>query len=361
MCAMYAALVDGAPAPAWEALILPPCSDPGDPFKTHPAIELSDAPELPENRWIPSSTALGNGGIANVSVIYDGVFDRRPRVVKELTPDRASRESALLHEGRVIAALNELGISGVPLFFGYTRGPTGRPALVLERVEGWTLKEAVGGLEGHGCWFSEDVAQPWVSLRRVLTTLRSTALVLHDMHVAGCLHLDVTPGNIMHEESGRAWVIDLGAADSNPPSALNRFTRPSSSGNRCLTPTLSAPEVIIDRSECIGPHSDVFSLGCILHNILFGKLVCFAGFSLTDGWQHRWSEAVRALSVSGLTLPVFPGVPPALHEPLRMLCGHALRYRPEERLPSAATFAAQLGAALDLVSNDGWGRAEYSA
>ena len=132
----------------------------------------------------------------------------------------------------------------------------GRTVLVLELVEGDGLHALAAGRR-----------LGWDEVRRYCAPV---AAGLAHAHARGVVHRDLTPSNVLVERNtGRVVVTDFGLA---------RLVRSSTSlpvsGVLAGTPEYWAPEQAA--GEPTGPATDLYALGCILFQLLSGRLP-FAG------------------------------------------------------------------------------------
>jgi len=124
--------------------------------------------------------------------------------------------------------------------------------IVMEFIEGRTLAKL---LKDHGR-LSVDVTA---------RLLGQTASALDFAHQKGVVHRDIKPANIMIETgSGSVKVTDFGIAKSDA------FSELTAAGSVLGTPNYMSPEQA--RGDLtIGPHADLFSLGCVLYECLVGQ------------------------------------------------------------------------------------------
>lgn len=108
---------------------------------------------------------------------------------------------------------------------------------------------------------------------------------LYAAHERGVIHLDLKPSNIMIDGRGKVRITDFGLA---------RLTE--SSGNRggiVGTPAYMAPEQLAGGN--VGEHSDIYSLGLILHEVFTGKPV-YRASSVAELLRIRDQSAPSRLS-----------------------------------------------------------------
>jgi hypothetical protein len=238
----------------------------------------------------------------------------RPVALKVLDDDRSGDEESLqrfLHEARAAARLAHPNIVAV-----LDRGQEdGRQFIVFEHVEGETLKDRV----------TREGALP---LREVAEIGAAVAGALDCAHANGVVHRDVKPQNVLLTADGVPKVTDFGIARST---ASSGGTDP---GTVLGTSSYIAPEQA--RGEAVGPETDVYSLGCVL-------------FELLTAQPPYTGETFYAVAVRHVREPVpdvraaRPDCPPEL----AALVERCLAKAPAER-PTAAEAAAELTALADV-------------
>ena len=250
---------------------------------------------------------IAAGGMGTVWEAEDTVLHRR--VAVKLLSESLGTDPAFVErfrrEARAAAGLSHPNIAGV---FDYgEEGDT--PFLVMELIRGETLADRIAR-EGRlptdeAALIAADVAD-----------------ALQAAHDAGVIHRDVKPGNVMLEDGGRVRVMDFGIA------AASWATPITATGTTLGTAGYLAPER--GAGERATAASDVYSLGCMLFEMLAGSPP-FTGDS---------PVAVAAAHARKAPPPIrrlVPDVPPALAS----ACERALSKDPGAR-PAAAAFAQQL-------------------
>jgi serine/threonine protein kinase len=102
-----------------------------------------------------------------------------------------------------------------------------------------------------------------LGLERTVKLLLQVAGGLDALHAAGLVHRDVKPGNILLDETGRAFITDFGLAKSRDASALTR------TGFAVGSLPYMAPEQA--RAEDVTAAADVYALGCVVFECLAGQ------------------------------------------------------------------------------------------
>lgn len=260
---------------------------------------------------------LGEGGMGQVWEAQDETLGRGVAVkVVSLLAGAASHgteaRARFLREARITAALKHPNIVTIH-DMGETSTEEGRaPFLVMELVrgEGLDVKLRKGGIT------SRDAAQ-WCA---------QICDALGEAHEAGIMHRDIKPSNILIEPSGTVKVLDFGIARAADPYATaDRLTQ---TGFIVGTPPYMAPEQARGFPE---PGSDLYALGCLLFELLTGRLPFLAPDTVGYLSAHLTQEAPAPSSVS-------PGIPPAWDDLVLTL----LRKEPGQRYRSAADAARAL-------------------
>ena len=173
--------------------------------------------------------------------------------------------------------------------------------------------------------------QPVLPTRRLLPILAQTARALHAAHVAGVIHRDVKPGNILLARSGRVKITDFGIA-----TASNQIPM-TATGMVMGTAQYLAPEQAIGRAAT--PASDIYSLGIVAYESLVGNRP-FTGPTAVD------------IAVAHVNTPV-PAMPSDVEPELAALVMRMLDKDPEVRPRSAASLARTLDGMLDRTPPGG--------
>ena len=260
---------------------------------------------------------LGRGGMATVYLAEDLRHPRqvaikvlRPELGLLVGPDRFTREI------RVAAALNHPHI--LPL---HDSGEAdGLLFYVMPYVRGGSLREKL----------SRERQLP---IDEAVNIVRQVASALHHAHAHGLIHRDIKPENILLHE-GEAMVTDFGIALAGGPSAGDRLT---TIGLTLGTPAYMSPEQA-SGERALGPASAVYSLGCVLSEMLAGE-------------PPYTGATAQALIVKRFTEPA-PGVRrhrPTVAAALEQAIVRALAPIPADRVPSAAAFADALASPVSAV------------
>jgi len=207
---------------------------------------------------------LAEGGFGVLFVARDTKLDR-DLVIKFLLPEHATNAKLVqrfLQEGRSLARIAHPGI--VTVFETGEIRDTGTPAdgaayIVMEYIDGETLTER---LKRSGR----------LSVSVALELTRQVANALQAAHAQGIVHRDLKPDNIMLVKDPalslgeRAKVLDFGIAKA----AHSDSTNATQQGLVFGTPIYMSPEQATSTASA-NHASDIYSLGCILFELLVGK------------------------------------------------------------------------------------------
>ncbi|OBG94791.1 serine/threonine protein kinase [Mycobacterium sp. E3298] len=222
---------------------------------------LSDRYELGE--------ILGFGGMSEVHLARD-VRLHRDVAVKVLRADLARDPSFYLRfrrEAQNAAALNHPSIVAV-YDTGEAETPTGPlPYIVMEYVDGVTLRDIV---------HTDGPLPP----RRAIEIIADACQALNFSHQNGIIHRDVKPANIMISNTNAVKVMDFGIARAIADSG-NSVTQTAAVIG---TAQYLSPEQA--RGDSVDARSDVYSLGCVLYEILTGEPPFTGDSPVAVAYQH---------------------------------------------------------------------------
>ena len=190
--------------------------------------------------------------------------------------------------------------------------------LVMELIHGEPLSELLS-------------REPILPLNRLLPILAQTARGLHAAHVAGVVHRDIKPGNLLLSREGRVKITDFGVS-----LATNQVPM-TAAGMVMGTAQYLSPEQAIGRPAT--PASDIYSLGIIAYEAIQGHRP-FTGATSVDIAIAHVKEEVP---------PITEPVPPELDA----LIMRMLAKEPADRPRSAASLARMLDAMVAHTPPEG--------
>ncbi len=103
---------------------------------------------------------------------------------------------------------------------------------------------------------------------RAVDLVRRIALALDHAHSVGVIHRDLKPSNIMIDARGEPIVMDFGLARR----CDSQSARLTINGQTLGTLAYMPPEQLRGQLDEIGPHSDIYSLGVMLYELLTGRM-----------------------------------------------------------------------------------------
>lgn len=261
---------------------------------------------------------LGRGGMAEVHHGRDLRLGREV-AVKVLRHDLArdpSFQVRFRREAQASASLNHPAIVAV-YDTGEDRTPSGAtPYIVMEYVEGETLRDVLRR-EGR------------LPTERAMSLAADICGALDFSHRNGIVHRDVKPGNVMITPQGSVKVMDFGIARAVSDSAATMTSTAAVIG----TAQYLSPEQA--RGEGVDARSDVYSLGCLLYELVTGAPPFTGDSPVSVAYQHVREDPRLPSSIN-------PDVPPELDAILLK----AMSKNPANRYQSAAEMRNDLLRAL---------------
>ena len=248
---------------------------------------------------------LGKGGMGTVYRGWQLSVDREV-AIKVIHPKLSHDRSAVkrfLREARLASRLSQPNIVNV-YDFGQSSGVL---YLVMELLRGHTLASELG-------------QRRRINPRRTVTIAAQLCDALEAAHAQGIVHRDLKPGNIviLDDPPGRdlVKVLDFGLAKSLVQDSGSVVTNTDA---LLGTPLYMAPEQIEGKDS--DQRADLYSLGCILYEMLAGK----------PPFVDTVVSAVLARHIGDTAEPLEPSVP----RRLRTLVERLLAKKPEERIQTA--------------------------
>jgi len=263
--------------------------------------------------------SIGAGGMGEVYRARDHRLERD--VAIKVLPEQFANDRDALNrferEAKAVAALSHSNILSIH-DVGVDRGVR---FAVMELLEGETLRRRLDGS-----------ALAW---RKAAEIAASIAEALSAAHSKGIVHRDIKPENIFLTSDGRVKVLDFGLARLSPPAAeaetavLGAVTDTKTvAGVVVGTMGYMSPEQL--RGDAVDGRSDIFSLGCVLYEMVSGKKA-FARKTAAESISAALQENPPELAGSGSQIP----------PDFDRVIAHCLEKKPEERFQTAQdlTFA----------------------
>lgn len=214
---------------------------------------------------------IGRGGMAAVHLGYDTRLSRTV-AIKMLRADLSEDPIFLARfrrEAQSAAGLNHPAIVGV-YDTGEEPSPSGtgsRPYIVMEYVEGHTVRELLAGGDA-------------VPIDEAIDICVGVLGALEYSHRNGIIHRDIKPGNIMLTPQGEVKVMDFGIARAMADSAATMTEASSVVG----TAQYLSPEQA--RGEQVDARTDLYSTGVLLFELLTGQPPFSGDSAVAVAYQH---------------------------------------------------------------------------
>ena len=272
---------------------------------------------------------LGRGGSGVVYLGWDPLIKRQV-AIKVSRPVSEEAQKTFFIEAQSAGKLNHpniIAIYDTNLFQDYCY-------LVMEYIDGVVLS--------NHCTPNNLFPVP-----KVADIIDSACKALDYAHNEGIVHKDVKPSNIMLDKVGAVKIADFSIAQEvdtkgsvrGPQRASNQAPTGSNLIHLVGTPSYMSPEHLGHR--LVGRESDIFSLGCVLYELLTG-VKAFTGDSLMSiayKIMHENPTPVTKLN---------PNLTPDFDEIIRL----ALAKNPGQRYLCCADLAADLKTAVRNTNNE---------
>ena len=260
---------------------------------------------------------LGTGGH---SVVYRGLqAEPFERVVAIKVYYKTAESAEAIDQLREVQALKRLQHPGICPVLDAGITPWHQPFLAFELIEGRPLNEHLAA-----------VSPAFEARIRLFEEILDTVAYAHEQ---GVVHRDLKPGNLMvHTASGRAMLIDFSISGLHDPGKDARTATAVGVG----TFAYQSPEQAGLIAAPVDARTDIYSLGCILFELLSGERAFFSDSDINEPpvrpLQRREAEARQLAARLDAALAQTEAPPP---KPLRLALGtiieRCVATRPESR------------------------------
>jgi eukaryotic-like serine/threonine-protein kinase len=271
---------------------------------------------------------LGSGGMSTVYLARDETLQRwvAVKVMHREISDQPDQLERFRREARAVAQLSHPNVVAV-----IDAGEDGGyPYIVLEYVEGETLKQRIDRL---GRLPVDEAAAYAIEIGRGLAAAHAQRLI----------HRDVKPQNVLIDAEGRAKVTDFGIARSLESDGLTK------TGRVLGTTDYVAPEQAMGQG--VDARIDIYSLGVLLYEMLTGE-VPFQADTLVGVAMKHVNER----------MPDVQERRPEISSALAAVIERATAKEPKKRYPDMIAMLADLEGALEVeVARSGTSHGEATS
>ena len=268
---------------------------------------------------------VGEGGMGRVYEGIDPAIGSRVaiKVIAEAYARDAELAERFFAEARAVNMIRHESIVNV---LEHTKLPDGRPLIVMEFIEGHTLRDLLG-------------AGP-APLGGITIVMLEVLGALSAAHAIGIVHRDLKPDNILVTPSGRVKVLDFGIAKllKVPDGQSAPRTR---TGVVLGTPEYMSPEQISGGMP--DARSDVYAMGVVMFEAVTGRRP-FEGASDFEVMRAHVSDPPPR------PRELRPDLPELIEEVMLV----ALAKHPRDRFASANAMAVALHAASAALAPEQW-------
>jgi serine/threonine-protein kinase len=259
---------------------------------------------------------IGRGGMGVVYLAKDTKLKRSVAVksIPTALADDSTARIRLKREAELLASLNHPNIAVIHEIIEEDKSGY----LVLEHIEGETL--------------TERIARGPLKLEEALSISKQVAEAISAAHKKGVIHRDLKPANIKITPDGQVKVLDFGLAKTTVTEGLNSETTETQAGHIIGTPAYMSPEQA--RGRPIDKRSDIWSFGCVIYEMLTGK-VLFEGETASDTLANILK-----------TEPDFEPLPETTPANIRVLLRRCLQKDPSQRLHNMADARIEISETL---------------
>ena len=286
-----------------------------DPPPTSPTAALAPLSAIPT----ASLTLLQEVGRGAFGSVHRGLYQGAPVAVKRIALRAVQAQSLQKYLLTELQALAAVAHPHLIRYLGAAQAP-GEVLIVTEFMEGGALRGVLAGAAVAAASQQQQQQQqaqllPW---RLRVALARAAAEGLAALHGAELLHRDIKTENLLLDDEWRLVISDFGFA-KRIADLKGASPQP---GTILGSEGFMAPEVIF--GEAYGEKADVFSLGCVLAELLTGLQPGVAGF------LERTPRAKFAADLAQVRAAAPADAPQSFVE---CVC-QCLAYEPEARLAS---------------------------
>ena len=252
---------------------------------------------------------LGSGGMG---VVYKAEDTKLGRTVAlkflppELTRDEKAKQR-FIHEAQAASAMEH---SNICTIYEVDETEDGRMFICMAYYEGKTLKD--------------EIEEGELDIERAVDITIQIAHGLVKAHAQGIIHRDIKPANVFITNDDQVKILDFGLAK------LAGQLKLTTTGKAMGTAAYMSPEQV--SGEDVGPRTDIWALGVILHEMATGRLPFLEEYEMAVMYSivHEEPETISSLR---------PGVPAELEK----IVNKAMAKKQAERYQNAGELLTDLG------------------
>jgi beta-lactam-binding protein with PASTA domain/predicted Ser/Thr protein kinase len=264
---------------------------------------------------------IGEGGMATVFKAHCRSLDRI--VAVKILKDEFSQDQVFVQsfktEALAVARLSHPNIVNI-----FDVGQEGNVHyIVMEYIEGQTLQEVIA-------------AEAPLATDKAVEIAIMICEGIHHAHENGIIHRDIKPHNILITKKGIVKVADFGIAQAISKKTLT-FARDLVGTVHYISPEQA-------KGEPVTPATDIYSLGCVLYEMLTGKPPFDAESSITVALKHIHDEPLPPQKIN-----------PAAGDAVSAIIFRAMEKVPTHRFSSAEEMRNalfNLDGSLNMVRKD---------
>jgi serine/threonine protein kinase len=265
---------------------------------------------------------IASGGMATIFRVWD-LQRSVPLAMKVLHPELAEDPAFIARFRREAQSLQTLVHPHIVPFYGLYQAND--LTFLLERyIDGPSLDEILRKRGGRP-----------LPLFEALVYFKALYTSLGYGHAHGIVHCDIKPGNVLIDQGGHVYLTDFGIA---------RYMDTTITTSQAIgTPLYMAPEQI--RGERLGPHTDVYSLGVLMFELLTGQRPFRGDVEIPPELGNNQADRIRYQHL--YQPPPSPrAINPELLESVSQVILRAMAKDPAERYPTALAMAQDLSKAI---------------
>ncbi|MGC4117890.1 MAG: protein kinase [Myxococcales bacterium] len=288
------------------------------------------APAVPIAGRYKVTRRLGKGGMGEVMLARDEQVGRDVAIKRMRASSPNDRQvTRFLREASIQGRLEHPAI--VPVH-EIGKDNDGLPFFAMKRLAGTTLADILADKDNGRDSQSKLAPRSRFTLQQILRAFVEVCLAMEFAHVRGVVHRDLKPDNIMLGDFGEVYVLDWGVAKiagehdddfTDVDSSGGSGEHATQAGTTIGTPGYMAPEQVRG-STGIDGRTDVYTLGCLLFEILAGEPMHPRGYEGLQSALFRSGEKPSTRAPNR-------DIPPELD----LLCAQATQPERELRLATA--------------------------